>query len=138
MPNETSIDPYSSSARSDGDRVAEVRILLRTNRCAAIELIRSSSVVEKQRLFLELVALASFEHSDLELIRIEIQDLPRDWVLANIETAAEFQLMLPREDGADEFRLLHELFFTLDVELADRLATRARNHPNPTISEQFS
>lgn len=142
MSDDKSIEAFDpgdgSRTAAEPDAVAEIRAMLRVDRPAAVSRLVTASTLEKQRLFLEIIALASFEHPDLEVIRREIRTLPREWVLANIETAAEFQLMLPRADGSDEFRLLHQLYLTIDRELADRLADRGRGHQSEVVRSLFS
>jgi hypothetical protein len=87
---------------------------------------------DRQRLFPDLLELASVAHSDLDQCRQAILTLPKQWLLAHIETTAETLL----DHGTDEeYRRLLELYLHIDRALAQRLATQALHHPDSDIRE---
>jgi hypothetical protein len=92
----------------------------------------SVSEEEVRALFSDLVNVASVGHSNIEPARFVILSLSREWVIANIEAAAE---PLLREGGEEEYRRLLELYNLLDGRLAARLAARARASDDPAIRE---
>ena len=61
-----------------------------------------------------------------------IIDLPREWVIKNIESYAEE--VLQHNDYLDWCNIL-DLYNSLDVELAIKLARRAAEHQDPDIRE---
>lgn len=119
---------------SDGvDRVALMRAALRgPDRLTALYVAPHLDKRELAELFDELVSLASFSHGGVQAARDLIASLPRDWVLANVERAAE---PLLREGDEDEYRRLLELFAGLDAELTQRLARRAAASDDPHVRE---
>ncbi len=116
------------------DRLAAVRAALRTasQRGTALRVLRLFTVAERQALFDELVRLVSVGHADVDLCREAILSLPRDWVLATIESHAE---PLLRNGTEEEYRRLLELYLQLDRELTARLAARAARHHDPDVRE---
>jgi hypothetical protein len=84
------------------DRVAVLREALRTagQGGAALRLMLAGCVSEEEvrALFSDLVNVASVGHSNIEPVRLVILSLSREWVIANIEAAAE---PLLREAGVD-------------------------------------
>ena len=118
------------------DRVAVLREALRTagQGGAALRLMLAGCVSEEEvrALFSDLVNVASVGHSNIEPARLVILSLSREWVIANIEAAAE---PLLREGGEEEYRRLLELYTLLDGRLAARLAARARASDDPAIRE---
>jgi hypothetical protein len=95
-----------------GQRGTALRVLLHC--CIPEEEIRE--------LFQDLVEAASVGHSDIGFARDVILLLPRDWVIANIEQAAE---PLLDKGGEEEYRRFLELYDLLDPSLTARLAARA-------------
>ena len=69
---------------------------------------------------------------NINLGRQAIWSIPRTWLLAHIEEAAEPLIQLNDEW---EYRRLIELFWYMDIQLVKRLAQRGQNHQNPGISE---
>lgn len=124
----------------DVDRVALVKSALRgglrtpgwNDRATALYVAHWLSVGELERIFDELVALASTSHGSLGHIRDLMLTLPRDWVLARIEAGAERYV---REGTEDEYRRFLELYDLLDRDLTLTLARRAVEHRDPNIRE---
>lgn len=119
---------------ADGvDRVALVRQGLHSQDVATAMTVASRlSLEERLQLFDEWVAWASQSHGYARTAREIIRSLPRDWVLAHIEAAAEPLL----ENGTyDEYRRLLELYSELDPILTLRLARRAAKRPDADIQE---
>ena len=116
------------------DRVTLVREALRDGKdkftvCHVLTQLQAS---ELERLLDVLVEWASTGHSLIHVFREAILSLPREWVLANIEEAAEPFL---RDGTCDEFRRFLELYIRLDHDLTLRLARRASAHPDADIHE---
>ncbi|VXD12078.1 conserved hypothetical protein [Planktothrix serta PCC 8927] len=116
------------------DRVAMLQKGLQNprERGTALRLLFYLTLPERQRLFNDLVALASVSHSDIELCREVILSLPKTWLLDNIENSAEDLLA----DGTDEeYRRLLELYINIDDHLTERLVKRALKHEDADIRE---
>lgn len=115
------------------DRVGLIRHALRSeDKMTAIYLLAHLETSELAQLFNDLVFQASFSHGAIQLVRKTILSLPRDWVMANIEEAAE-----PLLQGGtyDEYRRLLELYVELDHDLALKLARRALAQADENIRE---
>jgi hypothetical protein len=116
------------------DRVALIRQGLYADRVAqatALQMLEAMPVPERVQLFAELIDL-SLAHGLAATVRKIIRSLPRDWVLAHIEPAAEPYL---REGTDDEYRRFLELYSELDRDLTAKLARRAAAHTDPDIKE---
>jgi hypothetical protein len=103
-----------------------------TERGTALRLLECLSIEERQRLFDDLLDLASVSHSDIELCRQAILSFPKNWLLANIEASAE---PLLQNGTYEEYRRLLELYIQIDETLTKRLANRAIQHEYLDISE---
>jgi hypothetical protein len=101
-------------------------------RAAAIHAAERMKPEQRQQLFNDLLYLSSFEHGQIQYIRDLIRSLPRDWVLARIETEAE---PLLAKDPANAYPRLLELYEQLDSALMLRLAQRAAAQADPDIRE---
>lgn len=88
---------------------------------------------ELAALFPELVFLASWIQGGAIAVRQAILSLPKDWVVANIESVTES--MLNREDSVAEYRRLLELYSLLDPGLTRRLASKALLQSDPEVRE---
>lgn len=87
---------------------------------------------ERKELFSELLAIAiSFSGSTIDA-RDLILSLPKEWVLANIEAAAE---PLLRNGDYGDYRGLFQVYTRLDRSLADKLAHRAAADSDEDIKE---
>lgn len=119
---------------SDGvDRVSLIRhALMRGERATALYVAPSMKPEELILLFDEWVLLASFSHGGIKVARDVILSLPREWVLRNVERAAE---PLLQSGTYDEYRRLLELYSDLDHGLALKLARRAATSPDEDIRE---
>ncbi len=80
--------------------------------------------------FLLELACQSQHMRNIELGREALQAIPRDWLMAHLEQAAEHLLHLNEEW---EYRRLLELYWGLDRELTRRLATQGLESANPDI-----
>ncbi len=118
----------------DIDRVKLVREALRTGRdkYTACHVLGHLKPEELERLFDVLVEWASTGHSLVHVFREVILSLPREWVLAHIEEAAEPYL---DKGSYDEYRRFLELYNQLDRDLARKLARRAAGHSDEDIRE---
>ncbi len=115
------------------DRVSLMRHALRgKDRATAVFLLPYLKVSELKQLFNELVFLASFTHGEMRAVRDAILSLPREWVIENIETAAE---PLLRNGTYEEYRRLLELLIEIDRDIALKLAHTAAEHPDYDIRE---
>jgi hypothetical protein len=115
-------------------RVELIRLALQnpSERATALKVINHLPETERQSLFEELLKLASVGHSDIELVRNVIMSFDKTWLLDNIENQAESML----NNGADEeYRRLLELYIQLDNGLAQKLVTKALQHPDIDIQE---
>jgi len=101
-------------------------------RAAALDVSALLSVGQKQQLFGDLLALASFGHGLVHTVRDIILSLPHDWLVANIEQHAEPLLAY---DEHEEYRRLLELYRLIDRDLTLRLARRAAAHGDEDIRE---
>ncbi len=117
----------------DVDRISLMRRALRgSDQAIALFIASYMKPTELVELFDQLVFLASFVHGSLQTVRKLILALPREWVLANIESVAEPLL----QDGTyDEYRRFLELYIQLDRNLALKLARRAAENPDEDIHE---
>lgn len=115
------------------DRVDILRTALRGNdKFTAISVASYLSKNELLQLFPELLHLASFSHGAIESVRALIRSLPLEWVLANLEEAAEPLLI---NGSYDEYRRLLELYGEIDRDLALKLARRALQNSDYDIKE---
>lgn len=116
------------------DRVAMLQQGLQNprERGTALRLFFYLTLSERQRLFNDLVSLATVSHADIELCREAILSLPKPWLLANIENSAEEWL---NEGTDEEYRRLLELYIKIDHCLTERFAQRALQHEDPDIRE---
>jgi hypothetical protein len=101
-------------------------------RVAAFKASEGLTVEEKQELLPEFLAMASWGHGLQEDARKQILALPRPWVLANVEQAAEPILVKGEEE---EFRNFLELYHELSKDLATKLARRAVQHDDDEVRE---
>lgn len=123
-----------------GDRAAVVRKGLRQpgpERAAAMRVLPYLLFEEREELFPDLVELASTAHGGIQTVRDAIRSLPRDWVLAHIEEAAEPLLKAATAAyGFEEYRRILELYHQLgDRDLTRRLAERALAHEDEDVRE---
>ena len=101
-------------------------------RTSALGIVTFMKEEERKQLFPRLLSLASFVSGATLAARELVLSLPREWVLANVEEAAEPLL----QDGSDEeYRALFEVFIRIDRGLADKLARRAAQHSDEDIKE---
>lgn len=101
-------------------------------RVASFKAAGDLTLEQQQELLPELVAMASWGHGLLNEARTLILKLPRDYVLANVEQAAEPILVKGEEE---EYRKFLELYTELDKELTVKLAKRAAGHDDEEICE---
>jgi hypothetical protein len=116
------------------DRAGEIHCALLNPlyRGTALRILPYLSTEERQQLFDDLLYLASTTHSDIATSREAILSLPREWVLANIESKAESLL---RTGTYEEYRRLLELYIELDRGITEKLASRAVQSDDPDTRE---
>jgi hypothetical protein len=114
-------------------RVELVRqALKRYSNILALELLEFMKAGEVQQLFTELLPIASYENGQRFKAEKIILNLPRVWVLDNIEKYA--QPLLDINDMEDYRGLLH-LYSLLDKDLAMRFIEKALLNDDPEIRE---
>jgi len=101
-------------------------------RTLALETAALLPIEQRQSLFFDLLAYASYCHGATALSRDLILSLPREWILQHIENAAEPIL---QAGGYEEYQALLDLYFLLDQDLTRRLAIRALNQSDPELNE---
>lgn len=101
-------------------------------RVASFKAAEGLTLEEQKELLPELVAMASWGHGLLNDAKALILKLPRDFVVANIEKAAEPILVKGEEE---EYRKFLELYSELDKELTIKLARRAAGHDDEEVCE---
>lgn len=101
-------------------------------RVAAFKAAEGLTLEEQQELLPELVAMASWGHGLLNDAKKLIFKLPRAYVVANVEKAAEPILVKGEEE---EYRKFLELYWELDKDLTLKLAKRAAGHDDEEICE---
>ena len=121
---------------ADVDRVALMKQAFEPGyaryRVTAICMLEYLTPAELQAIFPKLVVLASWAHGGIQRVRERLLSLPRGWVLARIESAAEPLLTAGTDE---EYRRFLELYADLDHDLALRLASRAATHPDACIRD---
>lgn len=100
-------------------------------RSSALGIARFLEEDERKELFADLLALASFCHGQTVYARDLVLSLPKEWLLANIEEAAEPLLRC----GYEEYRGLTEVYIRLDRNLAYKLAHRAAADSDEDVKE---
>ncbi|WP_419686034.1 hypothetical protein ACN22W_02270 [Burkholderia theae] len=101
-------------------------------RALAIDLVSGYPDAERVIFFKQLVSMASYVNGFTERCRDLILDLPRDWVMKNIE--AEVDELLADGDY-EEYRCLLELCRKLDRELMVKFARRALDSPDEDVKD---
>lgn len=106
--------------------------LLGQGRPAAVYILGLLSSNELQRLFDELVYLASWDNGMSGTVYQAILSIPKEWLLENIEIVSEPYL----ENGSGEvYRLFLGLFYKIDTELTRKLALRALEQDDHDVRE---
>jgi hypothetical protein len=114
-------------------RVAIIRQALDgSERSVAVRVAEYLPTNELQELLGELLTLASWVNSEIKAARDLVKALPRRWVLAHINEAAE--PVLQRADE-EQYRRFLELYSELDRDRAAQLARRAAASTDPDIRE---
>lgn len=121
--------------RGAGDRREAIRRALRVvrRRRAALALAHWLDEDERKSLLPELLWLASVWHQDTDRVHDVVLTLPREWLAAHAEPAAN-ELFAGEERGETYLRLL-ELFVRIDDELTCRVAQRAAADEDPDARE---
>ncbi len=102
------------------------------DRALAIELVSLYPNEDRIVFFRQLISMASYVNGFTEECRDLILDLPRDWVMGNIEFEIEKILI---DGGYEEYRCLLELCYKLDKNLMTMLARRALDSSDEDIKE---
>jgi hypothetical protein len=127
------IDAQADFFSPGTDRIGLIKSALKRGEVdPAFALARAMSPSELEALFSVLVEWASFSHAYHETLVAIIRTLPREWVVANIERAAESNL---QNADYDEYMLLLSLYLQLDIGITRRLAQRAVGDPRSEIQE---
>jgi len=127
-------------AAPSAERVRLVREALGKSggeRAAALRVIPYLSLSERQELFPELIRMTSWGHGMIQAARDAICSLPRDWVVARIESEVEPYLAASSEQHQfEEYRRFLELYEQLgDLDLLRHLAERAAQHADEDVRE---
>jgi hypothetical protein len=116
----------------DVDRVSMIRNAMQRGELApAFYVLKHMPTSELVQLFEELVKFST-AHGYAGTAREIILSLPREWILANIESTIT---PLLGEGVDDDYRRILELLFEVDRELAMKYAQKATQHQDPTIQE---
>ena len=101
-------------------------------RVTALGVIQLLTVEERQLLLPDLLSIACFNHGQTEFARELVLALPHQWLINNIEEAAE---PLLRNNDYEEYQGLFDIYIELDLKLAKKLAQRAANHSDVDIQD---
>jgi len=101
-------------------------------RVTALGIAKLLTIEERQSLLQDLLPLACSIHGQTGVAYELVLELPHEWLMQNIENAAERML---RPADYEEYRGLFEIYRELDLRLAKSLAERAANHPDVDIQE---
>ncbi|PKO12769.1 MAG: hypothetical protein CVU39_22645 [Chloroflexi bacterium HGW-Chloroflexi-10] len=108
-----------------------LRKKLLSNDCrVAFSFLRDLTKSELIQIFEVLIYYASYTHGLTKFFRDLIVDLPRDWVVENIEKYTH-----PLLKNEDAYRRVLELYYFLDSALTFKLAKLALINENPGIKE---
>ena len=103
-----------------------------SHRVTALGLVEVLTIEERQQLLPDLLSLACCCHGLTVDARELVLELPREWLIQNIEQAAEPLLGF---DDYEEYRGLFQIYLKLDLTLARKLAKRAANHYDADIKD---
>lgn len=103
-----------------------------TYRVTALGMVKLLTIEERQQLLPDLLSIACFCHGLTIFARELVLELPREWLLKNIEEAAEPLLGF---NDHEEYRGLFQIYLELDLALARKLAQRAANHSDVDIKD---
>lgn len=121
-----------SSCRNELVDLTRLALGKPNQRVTALGIIKLLTIEEQQLLLADLLSIACFTHGQTAVARELILALPHDWLINNIEEAAE---PLLRFNNYEEFQGLFQIYMELDVNLARKLAERAANHPDEDVQD---
>ncbi len=125
-----------SAIPKDAERVQLVRTALRDGDGNVFALgLRLSEILsegQKQEMFEDWMQLARSAHGPVDFVRRLIASLPRDWVLARIDSHVAAIL---QGEEYDDYWMMIELLEQLAPDKATTLAQRALAHADPEIRE---
>ncbi|HEM7891384.1 MULTISPECIES: hypothetical protein [Burkholderia] len=101
-------------------------------RAMAIDLVLSYPESERVVFFRQLISMSSYVNGFTEECRNLILELPRDWVMKNIEAEVDGVLV---NGGYEEYRCLLELCCELDRGLMIKFAKRALDSSDEDIKD---
>ncbi|MCA7977679.1 hypothetical protein LGM57_15240 [Burkholderia cepacia] len=101
-------------------------------RAMAIDLVLSYPESERVDFFKQLISMSSYVNGFTEECRNLILELPRDWVMKNIEAEVDGVLV---NGGYEEYRCLLELCCELDRGLMIKFAKRALDSSDEDIKD---
>jgi hypothetical protein len=96
----------------------------------SLELISFLKVEDRRPLLAEILAVASYVCAEVFKARSLLKEFPQDWLIENIESAAEPILI---GDDDEDYRRVLEVYEETDKRLAIKLARRAKNHSRAEI-----
>lgn len=103
-----------------------------SHRVTALGVVKLLTSEERQQLLPDLLSLACCCHGLTVDARELVLELPREWLIKNIEEAAEPLLGF---DDYEEYRGLFQIYLELDLTLARKLAERAAIHSDADIKD---
>lgn len=125
-----------SAIPKDADRVELIRTALHHGDgnvfALGLRLSECLSEGQKQEMFQDWMQLARSAHGPVDFVRRLIASLPRDWVLARIDSHVENIL---KGEEYDDYWMMIELLEQLAPDKAAALAKRALSHADPEIRE---
>ncbi len=101
-------------------------------RVTALGMVKLLSIEERQSLLADVLSIACCVNGLTGVARELVLELPREWLISNIEEAAEFLLGF---NDYEEYRGVFEIYMELDLGMARKLAERAVNHTDEDIRD---
>ena len=121
-----------SSCRNQLVELIRLALDVPSERVTALGIVKLLSIEERQSLLPDLLSMACFFHGLTGDARELVLELPREWLIRNIEEAAERLLEF---NDHEEYRGLFQIYLELDSGLAKKLAERAAGHTDGDIRE---
>ena len=121
-----------SSCRSKFVDLTRAALQHPNQRITALNIAKLLTIEERQSLFPDLLAMACFGHGLTGAAYELVLSLPHEWLINNIEEAAE---PLLKHDDYEQYRGLFQIYIELDLKLARSLAERTAKHSDIDIRE---
>jgi hypothetical protein len=103
------------------------------HRIVALEIAEILDQEKKKQLLSDLIPIACYPKGDSYLAWNIILSLPKNWLIENIEVAAESML---QSNNANDYVGLLSLCRSVDGNLARKVADRALQHPDPSVRQE--